>query len=129
MVGAPHRLILDLRMREKPRTPKKRAKRTILGIPPETRKTPRKTYIDVYLQLKHSVNGKSYGPGQVKISTGLADMFLHTEGRAIANEISLMQHRAFIIQAGPRGVFKREVSPARFDAILGQAEVLTTITQ
>ena len=126
MVGAPHRLILDLLMATER---KKRKKRTILGIPPPApRKTPRKKYIDVYLQMKHSVNGKSYGPGQVKISEAMSDMFLNTEGKAIDKEISLMQHRAFIIQAGPHGVFKREVSPARFDAILAQAEVLTTIT-
>ena len=126
MVGAPPRLFLDLLMATER---KKRKKRTILGIPPPApRKTPRRTYVDVLLQLKHSVNGKSYGPGHVKIREDLADMFMYTEEKALEQERSLMQHRAFIIQAGPHGVFKREVSPARFDAILAQAEVLTTIT-
>jgi len=95
---------------EKPVNPKAAAKR----------KDP---IVEVTLLLKHSVNGKSFGPGTVFVPASLAQMFLCTEDRAIEKERSLVQQRAYIIQVGRHGATKREVPYAKFDQILANSEI------
>ena len=86
--------------------------------------------VTVTLQLRHSVNGISYGPGDVTVSENLAAMFLHTEANTADKELSLVQQRAYIISFTRHGPVKRQVPWAQFDRILGQMEVpLESMTQ
>lgn len=79
--------------------------------------------VEVQLQIRHHVNGKSYGPGMVRVPESLANQFLNTEARAADKELSLVQQRAYIITAGRYGPRKKEVPWARFDDILNRSEI------
>ena len=76
--------------------------------------------VTVTLQLRHSVNGKFYGPGKVTVIQELADVFLNTEAEAASKELSLVRQEAFIIGMGPGGPVKRQVPWAKFDQLLTQ---------
>jgi hypothetical protein len=91
---------------------------------PDLRKAVHKApKVQVTLQLRHYVNQKPYGPGVVTVSKEMAQQFMQTEQEMAAQELSLVQQRAFIITAGPYGPIKREVPWQRFDTILNQSEV------
>lgn len=77
----------------------------------------------VTLQMRHTINGRAYGPGTVTLSPSKAQAFLHTEHEALAKEDSLNRQQAFII--GFRGgvVMRREVPAARFDDLLMREEL------
>ena len=89
---------------------------------PKPKKKPVKM-VGVTLQLRHHINGETYGPGDVRVSETLAQHFQHVESEAGEKELSLLQQRAFIIIAGPYGVRKQEVPWARFNEILERSEV------
>ena len=74
--------------------------------------------VTVQLQLRHTVNGKNYGPGMVTVSESLARMFQNTEANVADKELSLVQQRAYIITFGPRGPQKRQVPWEKFNQIL-----------
>ena len=74
--------------------------------------------ITVQLQLRHTVNGRAYGPGMVTVSESLARMFQNTEANTADKELSLVQQRAYIITFGPRGPQKRQVPWDKFNQIL-----------
>ena len=96
----------------------KRAARWDPKIAPTINLKPQR--VTVNLQLRHSVNGKFYGPGRVTVPQDFADTFLHTEAEANEKELSLNQQQAFIIGMGPGGPVKRQVPWAKFDQLLTQ---------
>ena len=77
-------------------------------------------FVTVTLQLRHSFNGKFYGPGTVKLPHHKAEMFLNTEHEAAQKELSLQQQQAYIISMGGGAPAKRQVPWAQFDTILGR---------
>ena len=77
--------------------------------------------VTINLQMRHSINGKFYGPGPVTITPAKAAAFLNTEHIAGEKEFNLMQVQSFILGLGPGGPVKRQVSTARFDEILSRA--------
>ena len=97
-------------------------KRTFDKTPPRRHK-PGTRKILVTLRLRHSINGRFYGPGEVWLTPYKAEAFLNTEHEAAQKEVNLQQQQAFII--GNRGgvMTKRQVPWAQFDDILGRSEV------
>lgn len=79
--------------------------------------------IMVDLKMRHSVNGRFYGPGKVLVHRHKAEMFLNTEYEAAQKEVSLQQQQAFIIGNRNGVMAKRQVPWAQFDDILGRSEV------
>lgn len=101
-----------------------RHKRTFDKTPPRkaTPKTGR-TPVTVILSMRHSFNGKFYGPGEVRISGNKAQIFLNAEAGAIAKEYSLQRNEAYIMVNRGGVIGKRQVPAAQFDSILAQSEV------
>ena len=74
----------------------------------------------VTLQMRHSFNGRFFGPGTVTLSVNKANMFLNQEYEAGQKELSLHQQQAFILAFNPQGgMYKRQVPWAQFDTLLG----------
>lgn len=90
----------------------------------EAKRTAPPKLVTVNLSMRHSFNGKFYGPGKVLVSPTKADVFLNTEHIAAQKEMSLTRQDAFIINYGPHGgLVKRQVPWARFDDILAREEL------
>lgn len=88
------------------------------------RRIPPPKMVTVTLQMRHSINGTFYGPGQVTIKEKDAQRFLNTEHEAIQKELSLTRQEAFIISYGPHGgLVRRQVPWAQFDNILSREEL------
>ena len=77
----------------------------------------------VRLQLRHSVNGKFYGPGVVTVPEKKAQLFLNVEHEAALKEDSLVRQQAFIISFRNGVPVRREVPAQRFDDILAREEL------
>ena len=101
---------------------KKRRQRTFDTTPPRGSKhKPVPKLITITLQMRHSVNGKAYGPGIVQVSQGKAEAFMNTEHAAIQKELEMHQQQAFIVGFNRQGgMYKRQVPWAQFDTILGR---------
>ena len=80
----------------------------------------------VTLQMRHSINGKFYGPGTVTLSEGKARTLLNTEHEAMHKEDSLVRQQAFIIQFRNGVPMRREVPAGQFDNILMREELPLT---
>ena len=82
--------------------------------------------VTVTLQMRHSFNGRFYGPGTVQVTPTKAQVFLNTEHEAVQKEASLTRQEAYIIGVGPGGPMKRQVPWAQFDTILSREELPLT---
>ena len=87
---------------------------------------PQAGFVTVTLQMRHSFNGKFYGPGTIRLSPTKAQVFLNTEHEAMQKEDSLSRQEAYIIGVGPGGPIKRQVPWAQFDNILAREELPLT---
>lgn len=85
------------------------------------RKPPVVKYVTVDLQMRHSFNGKFYGPGSVRLTTNKANLFLNTEHEAAQKEASLQQQRAYVIQTRGGVPVKRQVPWTQFDQVLANS--------
>jgi len=90
---------------------------------PGRKPLPPSPFVTVQLQLQHSINGRSYGPGIVKCLPDQAAQFLSTESLCADKERSLVQQEAFIISFRDGCPVKKQVPWAQFDRIMGQTEV------
>lgn len=103
----------------------KRRERTFDKTPPrDPRATPKQghpNFATVTLALRHSFNGKFYGPGTVKVPFNKANIFLRAEQEAGEKEYSLQQQQAFIINMAGGAPSKRQVPWAQFDQYLSQS--------
>ena len=106
--GQPVEATVDREVYRKPR-----------GRPP----LPKPKVSTVRLQLRHSVNGKFYGPGVVTIPEKKAQLFLNVEHEAALKEDSLVRQQAFIISFRNGAPVRREVPAQRFDDILAREEL------
>ena len=79
--------------------------------------------VTVRLQLRHSVNGKFFGPGVVTVPEKKAQMFLNVEHEAALKEDSLVRQQAFIVSFRNGVPVRREVPAQRFDDILAREEL------
>ena len=79
--------------------------------------------VTVTLAMRHSFNGKFYGPGTVKLTRADADRALNTEYDAMQKEVSLQQQQAYILVNRGGVIGKRQVPFAQFDTILANSEV------
>jgi hypothetical protein len=76
----------------------------------------RKPLVVLQLQLKHNVNGVSYGPGSVRVNADLAAVLQEQERRFHETERHLHEQGASIIGAGSRII---KVRPGYFDQAIG----------
>ena len=122
---------------EPPPKPLAKASRRLRRAEQEALRPPKRRYklskvrgepalITVTLQMRHSFNGKFYGPGTVRVTPTKAQIFLNTEHEAGQKESSLSRQEAFIIGVGPGGPMKRQVPWAQFDTILSREELPLT---
>ena len=79
--------------------------------------------VEVTLQMRHSINGRFFGPGPVRVTENDAQHFLNTEHVAAEKELSLVQERAFLIGMQNGVPVKREVPAQRFDSLLMREEL------
>lgn len=86
-------------------------------------KRPKPGMLQVVLQLRHSINGRNYGPGLVTCLADQAAEFLNTEAACADKERSLVQQQAFIVSFRDGMPTKRQVPWAQFDAIMGQTAI------
>ena len=84
---------------------------------------PKPKMVTVRLQLRHSVNGKFFGPGVVTVPEKKAQMFLNVEHEAALKEDSLVRQQAFIVSFRNGVPVRREVPAQRFDDILAREEL------
>lgn len=77
----------------------------------------------VILQMRHSFNGRFYGPGPVKVTREKAERLLNTEYEAAAKEVALQQQQAYLLVNRGGVIGKRQVPVAQFDQILAASEV------
>lgn len=77
-------------------------------------------FVTITLAMRHSFNGKFYGPGTVKVPYNKANIFLRAEQEAGEKEYSLQQQQAFIINMAGGAPSKRQVPWAQFDHYLSQ---------
>ena len=99
---------------------------TLKEIPGRVRRRaipPKPKMVSVMLQLRHSINGRYFGPGRVTVTEKQAQNFLHVEQNAAEKELSLVQQRAYIIEFHNGVPIRREVPSQRFDDILMREEV------
>lgn len=80
-----------------------------------------KALVTVTLTMRHSFNGKFYGPGTVRLSESKGNLFLSQEQAAGEKELDLQQQKAYIITLGGGAPAKRQVPWAQFDTILNQS--------
>ena len=79
--------------------------------------------VTITLLMRHSINGKFYGPGIVTLTESKANAFLNVEHEAQAKEASLFQERAFIVSFRGGVPVRREVPAAMFDTLLAREEL------
>ncbi len=77
----------------------------------------------VTLQMRHSINGKFYGPGTLMLTEKEAQRFLNVEYEAMLKEDSLTRQQAFIISMHNGVPVRREVPTEQFDNILMREEL------
>ena len=117
--------------------PLAKARRRLTKAAAEALRPPKRAYkfhkprgapqlITVTLQMRHSFNGRFYGPGTVQLTPTKAQVFLNTEHEAVQKEASLTRQEAYIIGVGPGGPVKRQVPWAQFDTILSREELPLT---
>ena len=82
--------------------------------------------VTVTLQMRHTFNGRFYGPGTIRVSPTKAQIFLNTEHEALQKEASLSRQEAFLIGVGPGGPMKRQVPWAQFDNFLSREQLPLT---
>ena len=73
--------------------------------------------VEVVLQFTHGINGKSYGPGRIRVKYKIAQMLKEQETRALEEVNNFRSTRTMIILTGNKGV---QVSQGGLDAFLGQ---------
>ena len=79
--------------------------------------------VTITLLMRHSINGRFYGPGIVTLTESKANAFLNVEHEAQAKEASLFQERAFIVSFRGGVPVRREVPAAMFDTLLAREEL------
>ena len=89
-----------------------------IGPDPSTYIPPK--MVTITLSMRHSINGKFYGPGTLTTTEAKARAFLNAEHAAQEKEMSLQRQEAYIIGVGPGGPVKRQVPWAQFDTILNR---------
>lgn len=79
--------------------------------------------ITITLAMRHSFNGRFYGPGPVRVTREKAERLLNTEYEAAQKEVNLQQQQAFLLVNRGGVIGKRQVPFAQFDQILANSEV------
>ncbi len=74
--------------------------------------------VEVELRAQHSINGRPYGPGRIKVRKDVAAVLLEQERRAQEHEDIFYGKRAYIVGPGLRPI---QVPYDSFDAALTAA--------
>jgi hypothetical protein len=101
---------------KKATAPKAPAKKT-RNVTPRTKAHLAKVRpVTITLTMSHMVNGKSYGPGTVKVSPSMAREFQYQEERAVVDERRLNERRSHMIVQTAGGRYRHlKVAPEHFD--------------
>lgn len=97
-------------------------------VPPELRtavpppKPPRPRPVTLTLQLRHGINGTTYGPGTVTVPFDISRTLIEQEQRARGVEEAFHDRRAYVVD---RYLRKIPVAPERFDAVLFNDQMMT----
>lgn len=120
-------------MRETPAKRKAPAKKTVATKKPAAAKPKRPAStkvtkhlekarpVTIHLDVQHSINGRNYGPGDVRVPTKIANVLLEQERRSKESEDRLWEARSHIVVASQSGPNRKySVANDSFDQLLAK---------